>query len=211
MAASRGYNDKPDQTPRPFDKTRDGLVVSEGAGIVILESEASARSRNVRPLAEMAGGSYLCDGTHMSQSSYEGMVAVMKSALQKSQIEASAIDYANAHATGTQQGDAEEAKALATVLGDKVPVSSLKGHMGHALAACGTLEVIACIKMMDSNTVIPTRNLADVDAECSGVFHVKELMKRRVDNVLSNNFAFGGMNVSLVLRKVNEAHAQARD
>lgn len=199
-AASRGFNDQPESTPRPFDARRDGLVVSEGAGIVVMESEASALRRKVRPRAEVLGGSYLCDGSHMSQSSFPAMVNTMNLALERSGVQAHEVQYVNAHATGTVQGDAEEAKAIGEVFGPNILVSSLKAHLGHSLAACGALEVIASMKMMEEEVVLPTRNLQEVAAECSGVQHVQELMERRVNTVLSNNFAFGGMNVSLVLK-----------
>ncbi len=204
MAASRGYNDTPDLSPRPFDTARDGLVVSEGASAVILESEASAHRRGVRRLAEVLGGAYLCDASHMSQSSAPTMVDVMNLTLKRSGLNANQIGYVNAHATGTLQGDTEEAKAIGTVFGPQIPVSTLKGHFGHSLAACGALEVISCIKMMETGKLIPTRNLVEVDPDCAGVKHVKEVTEHRVEHVLSNNFAFGGMNVSLVLSKTPE-------
>lgn len=199
QAASRGYNDKPEIASRPFDRARDGLVVSEGAGVVILESEASMRSRNSRPLAEIKGGSYFCDGSHMSQSSAETMQKVMTAALKRSGLKTEDIDYVNAHATSTIHGDFEEAKALAGLFGGEVPVSSLKGHMGHSLAACGALEAIACIRMLDEHLLIPTRNLTTVAEECGGIHHVTELTKKSCRNILSNNFAFGGMNTCLLL------------
>jgi 3-oxoacyl-[acyl-carrier-protein] synthase II len=203
-ATSRGFNDRPELTPSPFDKNRDGLVVSEGAGVVILESAERVRQRRVRALAELRGGAYLCDGSHMSQSSCEAMVQTMGLALKRAGLAASHIDYVNAHATGTRQGDVEEALAIGRVFAKETPVSSLKGHLGHSLAACGTTEIIASIKMMDEGLLIPTRNLQEADPDCGDINLIKELVPRRVDNVLSNNFAFGGMNVSLVLSRVGE-------
>ena len=199
QAASRGYNDRPEQASRPFDQARDGLVVSEGAGVVILESEESARKRGVRTHAEFLGGSYFCDGTHMSQSNASAMSEVMKTALSRAGIRSSAVGYINAHATGTLQGDAEEAKAIGEVFGDQVPVSSLKGHFGHSLAACGAIEAISSIKMMEERVLIPTRNLTVIDPSCSQILHIQEKRSIRTEVVLSNNFAFGGMNTSLLL------------
>lgn len=203
MAASRGYNDRPEEASRPFDKHRDGLVVSEGAGVLILESEKSVEARRARPLAEIKGGAYLCDGTHMSQSSGETMMNVMREGLKRAGLEASDVDYVNAHATATVHGDVEEAKAIGGVFGEKIPTSSLKGHLGHSLAACGALEAIASIKMMEEGLLIPTRNLKEVDPQCSGVFHLQEIRHQKVNTVLSNNFAFGGMNTSLLISAVN--------
>ena len=199
QAASRTYNDRPDLAPRPFDKNRDGLVVSEGAGVLVMESEEFAKKRGARPLAEMKGGAYLCDGTHMTQSSAATMANLMNIALQNCGMKAADIDYVNAHATATTFGDAEEASAIGQVFGDKIPVSGLKGHLGHSLAACGALEAIASIKMMEKGIILPTRNLTEVDENCSQIRHVKEVEKAEIRSVLSNNFAFGGMNASLIL------------
>jgi 3-oxoacyl-[acyl-carrier-protein] synthase II len=199
QAASRGYNDKPDSASRPFDQKRDGLVVSEGAGILVMESEKSMTARKARPLAEVRGGAYLCDGTHMSQSSSETMMMVMQESLRRAGIAAKDVDYVNAHATATIHGDVEEAKAISGVFGKDIAVSSLKGHLGHSLAACGALEAIAAIKMMQESVLIPTRNLTQIAEDCQGVRHIQELTSEPVNTVLSNNFAFGGMNTCLLL------------
>jgi 3-oxoacyl-[acyl-carrier-protein] synthase II len=199
QAASRGYNDRPEQASRPFDDARDGLVVSEGAGVVILESEASLRKRGVRAHAQFLGGSYLCDGTHMSQPNASAMIEVMNASFERAGLVADEVGYVNAHATGTVQGDAEEAQAIGRVLGAQVPVSSLKGHFGHSLAACGAIEVICSVKMMQNEVLIPTRNLETVSESCVGVLHLQEKRSARTKVVLSNNFAFGGMNTSLLV------------
>ncbi len=202
LAASRGYNQKPDLTPRPFDKNRDGLVVSEGASVVILESEESVKRRGVKGLAEFKGGAYLCNGSHMSQSNLGTMIDVMNSALKRADLVCSDVDYVNAHATGTVQGDQEEAKSIYECFGDSVPVSSLKGHFGHSLAACGALELICSIKMMEKNVLIPTRNLDEVDPLCSDIQHVKGIQPTKVNTFMSNNFAFGGISTSLVVSRM---------
>lgn len=202
QAASRGYNDRPLEASLPFHENRDGLVVSEGAGVVIMESEKAMLARKANPLAEFRGGAYLCDGTHMSQSSRETMGHVMRESLRRANVESKDIDYVNAHATATVHGDIEEAKALHDVFGGETPVSSLKGHFGHSLAACGALEAIASIKMMDEQILIPTRGLTRIAADCSQIKHVREVQPARVQNVLSNNFAFGGMNTSLIMSRV---------
>ncbi len=201
MAASRGYNDRPDLSPRPFDLKRDGLVISEGAAVVVLETEESCKRRKAIPLAEFKGGAYSCDGTHMSQSQKSSMVETIRESLDRTQLSPADIHYVNAHATATLYGDQEEAKAIGEVFGSRTPVSSLKGHFGHSLAACGALEVIACIKMIESQTLIRTRNLVEIDPECASVLHLKEHLSMPVHTVLSNNFAFGGINSSLILSK----------
>ena len=204
QAASRGFNDKPNQAPRPFDAQRDGLVVSEGAGVVVMESLEYAQKRGARPLAEVRGGAYVCDGSHMTQSSAETMAKVMLQSLQASGMTAKDVDYVNAHATGTLYGDLEEAKAIGLVFGNTVPVSGFKGHLGHSLAACGAIEAIACIKMMEKSILLPTRNLEQIDPGCSMIRHVQKAEKAKISAVLSNNFAFGGMNTSLLISRFRD-------
>ncbi len=203
LAASRGFNDRPDEASRPFDSRRDGLVVSEGAGVVVLETEASARARGVRSHAELAGGAVICDANHMSQPNGEAMDTVMRLSLERARLQAEDIGYFNAHATATVQGDREEAQAVRRIFGDRVPVSSLKGHLGHSLAACGALEAIACVKMLEESVLIPTRNLQEIDPECAGIQHLQALEKRSFRHAISTNFAFGGMNTSLVVSGIN--------
>jgi 3-oxoacyl-[acyl-carrier-protein] synthase II len=199
-AASRGYNHSPTESPRPFDTRRDGLVVSEGASVVILESENHLQKRKGLALAEFCSGAYLCESSHMSQNNEKQMFNVMNSALARAGLSASDIQYISAHATGTLQGDAQEAMAIAKLFGDTVPTSSLKGHMGHSMAACGGIELIATLKMMEQETMIGTRNLEEVAPECRGVFHLKENLHRKFNLAISNNFAFGGINTSLIIK-----------
>ncbi len=201
-AASRGYHDTPDLTPRPFDKRRDGLVVSEGASVVILESERHCIKRGAKPLAEFCGGAYLCESSHMSQSNDLQMVNVMTEALSRSDLKKEDIEYISAHATGTLQGDAAEATAIRTMFGGSTPVSSLKAHFGHSMAACGAMELIATVKMMDENILIGTRNLEDVAKNCAGVMHLNKNTKQTTNIALSNNFAFGGINTSFIIKKI---------
>jgi 3-oxoacyl-[acyl-carrier-protein] synthase II len=203
-AASRGFNKNPEQTPRPFDKNRDGLVVSEGAGVLIMETEVHAKNRNAKSIAQFAGGSYNTDCSHMSQSHQEAMIKTMNAALERSNMPLTSIDYVNAHATGTIHGDVEEAQAIGKVFGDRAAVSSLKGFMGHSLAACGALEAIACIKMLEMGKLIPTRNLRDTDSLCEGLWLLKEgmVVDKKISAIMSNNFAFGGMNTSIVLAPI---------
>lgn len=200
-AASRGYHDNPTLTPRPFDKRRDGLVVSEGAAVVVLESEASLASRGAKAWGEFCGGAYLCESSHMSQSNEQQMINVMNQALKKSQTKASDIHYVSAHATGTLQGDAAEASAIGKVVGAEIPVSSLKAHFGHSMAACGVQELITSLYMMNEGTLIGTRNLEEVAPECAHVRHLQGSRKINAEVTLSNNFAFGGINTSFVIKK----------
>lgn len=199
-AASRGFHHSPTQAPRPFDHRRDGLVVSEGASVLILESERSLEKRGGRSYGEFLSGAYMCESSHMSQSNSQQMHRVMNMALNRASLKAEQIEYVNAHATGTLQGDAQEAIAIREVFGSQTPVSSLKGHFGHSMAACGVAEVIASLMMMEDGTLIPTRNLEEVASECSGIMHLMSPLKRNFGLALSNNFAFGGINTSLIIQ-----------
>jgi len=135
LATSIAYNDEPERTPRPFDAARDGLVCGEGSGILVLEERDHARRRGARILAEICGYHTCTSGMHMSESSRSTIVRCINEALREAEVAAAQVDYVNAHATGTRQGDGEEAAALREVFGDRVPVSSLKGNLGHTLGA----------------------------------------------------------------------------
>jgi 3-oxoacyl-[acyl-carrier-protein] synthase II len=201
MATSVGYNDRPELSPRPFDKNRDGLVVGEGAGVLVLESLSHAKNRDAKILAEFNGGAYLCDGTHMSQPQAPSMAQTMELALERSKISADKVDYVNAHATATVLGDPQETLATSQVFGSNILVSSLKGHLGHTLAACGAIELLASIEMIRQEILIPTLHLEEVDPSCSQVQHVGTVRGSKVNTILSNNFAFGGMNTACVVSK----------
>ena len=203
LHATSTQNENPKMASRPFDANRDGLVVSEGAGVVVLESERSLLKRGGTPLFEFVGGSYLCNGAHLTQNNQEAMMACMNETLKLTETSPESIDYVSAHATSTLQGDTVEARAINEVFANThVPVSSLKGYLGHSLAACGAMEVIASAKMMETNTLIPNRGLETVDPECGDLNLLKSQKNTTVDAILSNNFAFGGMNASLILKKV---------
>ena len=209
-AASRGYNDDPASTPRPFDADRDGMVVSEGGGAVVLEEYEHALSRGARIHGEVAGFGTCCDGRHMTSPSSGGMYRSMAEAVAAAGISAADLDYINAHATGTSQGDAAEAAAIREFAGERVPVSGTKGYTGHTLAASGVIEVILCLIMMREGFIAPTLNLENMDPACAGIRHVTELAERALRTVLSCNFAFGGVNAALVLRKLDEGGASGR-
>ena len=200
QAASINYNDRPDFASRPFDKDRDGLVISEGASILVIESEEHAKKRNAKIIAEVLGGAYFCDGSHLAHPNAETMTHTMQLALKKSGLSASKIDYVNAHATSTVVGDIEESKAIYELFKDKVPVSSFKGHLGHALAACGLIELIASITMMKKDLIIPTRNLENIDPLCAAICLPTKKSHCKVNTIVKNSFAFGGMNASLVVQ-----------
>ncbi len=203
-AASRKYGDCPSKTPRPFDIDRDGLVVSEGAGVVVLEEYEHAKKRNAKILGEIKGYGTCCDGEHMTSPQADGMIRSMTGALKSAQCDIGQIDYINAHATGTLKGDIAEAQAIQSLCGDnKIPVSGTKGYTGHTLAASGAMEVIFSTLMMHNNCVIPTLNLDNIDPACSGIFHVQQIIEKQMNMVMTSNFAFGGINATLILEKRN--------
>jgi 3-oxoacyl-[acyl-carrier-protein] synthase II len=197
-ASSSHWNDAPERSPAPFDKNRDGTVCGEGAGFLVLESEQHAEQREARILARVLGFGGVADGSNMAQPGLESMVRCFKSALQDAALSPQEIDYVNAHATATTHGDRAEATAIAQVFGDAVPVSGLKGYIGHTLGASGTIESIAGLEMMAGGYIIPTGKLQQVDPECAMVRHQLALESRRIDRFVKSSFGFGGMNAVLV-------------
>jgi len=201
-ATSVNHNDDPENSPRPFDAERDGLVIGEGAAILILEEYEHAVARNAEIYAEISGYNTNGSGAHVSQSNAEAMVKCMRGAIEEAAIAASDFDYINAHATGTLQGDAAEAAAIAEVFGDKIPVSSLKGYFGHTMGASGAIELIATLLMMKNGVLIPGNNLTSPADDCGGICHPLEIQKRDINCIIKNGFAFGGVNASLVCKKI---------
>ncbi|HBA86373.1 MAG TPA: beta-ketoacyl synthase [Verrucomicrobia bacterium] len=199
-AASKGFNDRPQQTPRPFDRDRDGLVCGEGAGILLLEELEHAQKRNAPIFGEVIGYHTCSTGDQISQSNSAAMIQCMTTALNKAGVKASEVDYVNAHATATPQGDCAEAEAIRTIFGSRTPVSSFKGHLGHTLGAAGALESIVCVEMARRNRLFPTHNLKNLDPDCAGIDHVVETREARTRTLLKNGFAFGGINATLLYR-----------
>jgi 3-oxoacyl-[acyl-carrier-protein] synthase II len=202
MFATSTRNDEPTRTPRPFDRERDGLVVGEGAATLVLEELEHARTRNARIYAEIVGFGTNCDGRHITNPDAGGMQRVMELALEDAQLTPDAIGYVNAHGTATKLGDVAESLATHAVFGRDVPISSLKSFMGHTLGACGALEAWMTIHMMHEGWVAPTLNLDEVDPECAPLDYVRGRPRRLdVEYAASNNFAFGGVNTSLIFRR----------
>ena len=202
FATSARYNDRPSESPRPFDSERDGLVVGEGAGTLVLEELNAARARNARIYGEILGFGTNCDGYHMTAPNEDGMARVIGLALQDAHLAPDQIDYVNAHATGTDIGDSTESRATLKVMGEKVPVSSTKGFTGHTLGGCGVIESIFCLAMLQDGFLAPTRNLDRVSADCARLDYVKDTPREvRPSIVMSNNFAFAGLNTSLILAR----------
>ena len=202
LFATSVRNDAAETTPRPFDAERDGLVLGEGAGTLILEELQHARARGATVHAEIVGFGTNSDGAHVTHPSATTMQIAMELALADAQLPPSAIGYLNAHGTGTQHGDVAESQATRSIFRDCVPISSLKSYMGHTLGACGALEAWMSIEMMRADWFAPTINLSQVDPECAELdYIVREGRELQCEYVMSNNFAFGGINTSLIFRR----------
>ena len=195
-------NDEPDKSPRPFDRDRDGLVIGEGAGTLILEELEHALARGARIYAEVAGFGTNSDGLHVTQPDAASMQTTMRLALHDAGLPASAIGYISAHGTATEHGDIAESRATFAVFGGNTPISALKSFTGHTLGACGALEAWAAIMMMNQGWFHPTANLDQIDPACADLDYIRD-QPRRLDTeyVISNNFAFGGINTSLIFKR----------
>ncbi|ASM56127.1 MULTISPECIES: beta-ketoacyl-ACP synthase [Pseudoalteromonas] len=201
LYATSTKNDTPTLTPRPFDKDRDGLVIGEGAGTLILEEYEHAKARGATILAEVVGFGCNSDGEHVTQPTSKTMQIAIEQALQDANLTAQQIGYVSAHGTSTDRGDIAESHATFNALGAK-PISSLKSYLGHTLGACGAIEAWATINMMNDNWFAPTINLTEVDNDCAQLDYITEQGREiNTDYVMSNNFAFGGINTSLIFKR----------
>jgi 3-oxoacyl-[acyl-carrier-protein] synthase II len=206
LFATSTRNHEPERTPRPFDVGRDGLVVGEGAGALVLEELEHARARGAAIYAEIIGYATNCDGKHLTNPDQESISTVMQLALRDAGLVPGDIDYLNAHGTATEVGDIAESTATYEVFGDGVPCSTLKGHFGHTLGACGALEAWMTIEMMRESWFVPTANLTDVDPRCGPLDYITVSPREiSAELVMSNNFAFGGVNTSLVFKRWSDS------
>lgn len=209
MKALSKRNDEPERASRPFDRGRDGFVISEGAGVLLLEEREQAIARGAPILAEVGGYGATSDAHHMTQPApgAEGAQRAMRQAMADAGIDPSTVGYVNAHATSTTTGDLLEVRALHSVFGDHATngglwVSSTKSMTGHLLGASGGLEGVLSVLALSRRAVPPTINLDDPEAECEGMDLVpNEARERRLDAVMSNSFGFGGTNVCLVFKE----------
>ncbi len=194
-------NDAPKSTPRPYDAHRDGLVIGEGAGTLVLEEYQHAKARGATIYAEIIGFASNCDAAHVTQPQMETMQICMEMALQNAGIDADKIDYVSAHGTATDRGDIAESSATAQALG-KVPISSLKSYFGHTLGACGAIEAWLGLEMMHTGWFNPTLNLDSLDPQCGHLDYITGTGRNlEVTYLMSNNFAFGGINTSIIFAK----------
>lgn len=201
LACSTGFNDTPRLTPRPFDVSRDGLVVGEGAGAVLLEEYEFARRRGAPILAEVIGFACNNNGGDLILPNLNGITQTIRLSLQDASLPAEAVDLVSAHATATKMGDVIEAQAIYGVYGGRPRVTALKSYMGHTMASCGVIETILVLYMMAEGFIAPTLNLDEVDERCGMIRHVRKPEERDVRIATIQNFAFGGVNTGLVIRK----------
>ncbi|MCF6255600.1 MAG: beta-ketoacyl-ACP synthase [Gammaproteobacteria bacterium] len=202
LYATSTKNNTPHQTPSPFDHQRDGLVIGEGAGTLILEELEHALARGANILAEIVGFGTNSDGGHVTRPESDNMGKAMQLALQDASLDRRAIGYINAHGTATARGDIAESQATSHLFGNNTPVSTLKGNLGHTLGACGAIEAWASINMMNENRFAPTLNLQTPDEQCGDLdYIINNVRELDCEYVMSNNFAFGGINTSLIFRR----------
>jgi 3-oxoacyl-[acyl-carrier-protein] synthase II len=202
LFATSTRNDTPESSPRPFDGARDGLVIGEGACTLVLEELEHARARDAHIYAELVGYGTNSDGLHVTQPNAETMEVAIRLALKDARLAPDAIGYVNAHGTATDRGDIAESQATHAVFGPRMPISSLKSYTGHTLGACGALEAWLSVEMMNAGWFAPTLNLEQVDPQCAALDYIRgEVRTIDTDYVMSNNFAFGGINTSLIFKR----------
>lgn len=186
----------------PFSKNRDGFVFGEGSGTLILEELEHAKARGAKIYAEIIGFANNSDGNHFTNPCQESQENVMKLALKDANISSNDIDYVNAHATATIAGDISESNAIKNVFKRDIQISSLKSYMGHTLGACGAIETILSIKMLQNNWLAPTINLKEIDNKCVELdYIINKGRNKEVNIIMKNSFGFGGINGSLILKK----------
>jgi len=205
LACSVDFNDQPHCTPRPFDSRRDGLVVGEGGGAVLLEEYQSAKKRGAEILGEIIGFGCNNNGGDLILPNLDGITATLRLALESAGISPADVDFVSAHATATKMGDVIESQAIAAIYGDKPLVTGLKSYMGHTMGTCGVIELILTLYMMEQGFIAPTLNLDNVDERCSMLRHTRRLTDTSTQIAAIQNFAFGGVNTCLLVKNGREA------
>lgn len=201
FALSTGFNNDPAHASRPFAKGRDGFVMGEGAGILVLEREDAALKRGAKIYARLAGYGCACDATHIVAPDIDGQVAAMQAALDDAGMTSGQVDYINAHATSTPIGDVVETKAIKQMFGERapeIPISATKSMIGHSIGASAAIGSIAAIMTLQTGTIHPTINLIEADPECDLNYTPNTAAQEKVQTALCNAFGFGGNNVSIV-------------
>ena len=203
LFATSQLNDTPKLSPRPYDKDRDGLVIGEGAGALILEEYEHAKARGAKIYGEIISFATNCDASHITQPRQETIQICMEDAIKQASLMPNDIGYISAHGTATTKGDIAESNAVANIYGDKTPISSLKSYFGHTLGACGAIEAWLSIEMMQTGWFNPTINLNHVDPNCGELDYIVGTGRNLdIEFLQTNNFAFGGINTSIIIKRI---------
>jgi 3-oxoacyl-[acyl-carrier-protein] synthase II len=198
-------NETPKKASRPFDAQRDGMIMADGAGILILENMQHAQARGAKIYAEVIGFGASCDASHVTAPNSEGQARAIHSALDDARVAIGDVQYINAHGTGTQLNDVTETETIKSVFGKQayeIPITAQKAMTGHAIGAAGAMEIIATTLSLQHDLILPTINLDNPDPLCDLDYVPNTARQKRVDIALSNHFAFGGANAALILRRV---------
>ena len=209
LTALSTHNDEPQKASRPFDLKRDGFVLGEGAGVVILEELEHARKRKARIYGELVGYGSTSDAYRLTDMDPQGSGAsrAIEMAMRKAALKPDQIDYINAHGTSTEVNDKMETLAIKRVMGErayKIPVSSIKSMLGHMIAAAGVVELITCLLSIRDSVIPPTINYEEADPDCDLDYVPNQSRKVKIETALSNSFGFGGQNICLAVKKYHE-------
>lgn len=203
LFATSQLNDQPKKSPRPYDRDRDGLVIGEGAGALILEEYEHAKARGAKIYGEIISFKTNCDASHITQPRQETIQICMEKALKQAKLDPKQIGYISAHGTATARGDIAESNAVANIYGNQTPISSLKSYFGHTLGACGAIEAWLSVEMMHSGWFNPTINLENVDPACGDLDYIVGSGRNLdIEYMQTNNFAFGGINTSIIIKRI---------
>lgn len=203
LFATSQLNDTPKLSPRPYDRDRDGLVIGEGAGALILEEYEHAKARGAKIYGEIISFKTNCDASHITQPRQETIQICMEEALKQAKLDAKQIGYISAHGTATARGDIAESNAVANIYGNQTPISSLKSYFGHTLGACGAIEAWLSVEMMHNGWFNPTINLENVDPACGDLDYIVGSGRNLdIEYMQTNNFAFGGINTSIIIKRL---------
>ena len=205
-ALSTHFNDCPEKASRPFDAQRDGFVMGEGAGVLVLETLEHAQKRGAHIYCELAGYAASCDAFHITRPEPSGraLISCFKALLEKSKTPVDAIDYINAHGTSTHYNDLLETQAIKAVFGEHAKalnISSIKSMLGHLLGAAGAVEAVATVKTLETGIIPPTINYEHPDPECDLNYTPNQAVERKVEVGISDNLGFGGQNSALLFKK----------
>lgn len=203
LFATSQLNDQPKKSPRPYDRDRDGLVIGEGAGALILEEYEHAKARGAKIYGEIISFKTNCDASHITQPRQETIQICMEQALKQAKLDPKQIGYISAHGTATARGDIAESNAVANIYGNQTPISSLKSYFGHTLGACGAIEAWLSVEMMHNGWFNPTINLENVDPACGDLDYIVGSGRNLdIEYMQTNNFAFGGINTSIIIKRI---------